>query len=164
MAASTWRAIYNMHGDKLPTFSYPIATSEAWSVGSVVAWNSAGALFENTTDSTDNLGLALETVSAGVNGGPITDLCSVIPFAYGVVYAVKNAANLSDTPVATDIGTIADLDLDATNGWGILVDTGSTSGTPTFRIVDIDTIRNEWHVVIAPLEEIDVFQWLDAAA
>lgn len=161
MAASTWRSLYTINGGTPLTLSYTIASSESWSVGSVVAWNSAGALFENTTDSTDNLGLSLETVTSGAGTGPNTTLCAVHPFTYGTVYAVKETLALG-TPAVTDIGTIRDLDIDATNGWGIHT-AGSGGSTPNFRVVDIDTTKNEWHVVIAPQDITDVFQFIDAA-
>lgn len=163
MADSTMRALYNIGGGVPLTLSYPIASSEAWSVGSVVGMNSAGALLEVADDSSDVWGLTLESVTAGAATGPITDLCAVTPFTYGVVYATKETTSLDNTPVAADIGEIRDLDLDGTNGWGIHASSSATSNTPTFRIVDIDTIRNEWHIVIAPLELTDVFQWIDAA-
>lgn len=160
--ADNFRTLYTANGGVAHTLSYGIASSEAWAVGAVLALNSAGALAEAADDSSDVWGISLETVTAGAAGGPETARCAVHPFQYGAVYAVKNVNNLSDTPVATDIGTLADLDLDTSN-WGILVDTAGTSNTPQFRIVDIDTIRNEWHVVIAPLELADVFQTTDAA-
>lgn len=160
--ANNFRALYAINGGVPLTLSYTIASSEAWAVGAVLAMNSAGALAEAADDSSDVWGISLETVTGGAATGPITDLCAVQPFTYGVVYAVKNVNNLADAPVAADIGEIADLDLD-TNNWGILVGTSATSNTPNFRVVDIDTIRNEWHVVIAPLELTDVFQFIDAA-
>lgn len=161
-STSTFRAIYSFGAGVTHTKSYPIAASEDWSVGSVVAWNSSGALLDPTSDAADVLGISLETVVSGATQGPITDLCAVHPFQYDVVYAVKNAATLSDSPVALDIGSIHDLDL-ASTVWGLLIDTASTGSTPQFRVVGIDTIRDEWHVVIAPLEVTDVFQWIDAA-
>lgn len=161
--ADNFRTLYNINGGGVAwTQSYGIASSEAWDVGAVLALNSDGALAEAADDSSDVWGLSLESVTSGAALGPVTDRCAVHPFQYGVVYACFNVSNLSDAPVATDIGTLADLDLSSSN-WGILVDTAGTSNTPQFRVVDIDTIRNEWHVVIAPLELTDVFQTIDAA-
>lgn len=161
-STSTFRALYRLGGGLPPTFSYPIASSEDWTVGSVVAWNSSGALLDPTSDAADVLGISTDIVVSGATTGPITDRCGVIPFDYGTVFAVQNAATLTDTPAAADIGAIHVLDL-ASTVWGLLIDTAGTGSTPQFRCVDIDTIRAEWHVVIAPLETSDVFQWIDAA-
>ena len=67
----------------------------------------------------------------------------------------------TQVPAATDIGTDTELDLVSTV-WGIDYNGNSTAATPQFRIVDIDTIRNEWHVVIEPVGIATVYQWLDA--
>lgn len=164
MAVSTWRSLYQLGGGNPLTLSYGITgTTEAWSVGSVVEMLGTGLLREAADDSSDVWGLSLETVSASVAGGPVTTRVAVHPFTYSTVYAVKETTSLSNTPLATDVGTIRDLDLDGTNGWGIHATASATSNTPTFRVVDIDTTRNEWHVVIAPLELANVFQFLDAA-
>lgn len=160
-STSTWRAVYNFGGGVSPTFSYPIASSEDWQVGSVLAWNSSGALLDPSADNADVLGISRDIVVSGAATGPVTDRCGVIPFNYGTVYAVEEVA-AAGTPLAADIGELRDLDL-ASTIWGILNTTSGDSATPHFRVVDIDTIRNEWHVVIAPLEVPDVFQWLDAA-
>ena len=150
MADSTFRAIYSLSGGVPWSLSYTITASEAWSVGSVLTIAAAGTLTEAGDDSTDVAGISNEVVTAGASTGPITTLCSFTPFIYGVVYAVKEAAGLTNTPLVTDIGNDRDLDLDGTNGWGIHVSSGGTTDTPTFLVVDIDTIRDEWHVVIAP--------------
>lgn len=163
MAVSEWRSLYQLGGGVTPTFSYGIVAAEAWSVGSVLEMVGAGTLQEAADDSTDVWGISLENVTAGAADGPVTDRVAVHPFTYGTVYATKETVSLSNTPVAADIGEIRDLDLDSTNGWGIHASSSATSNTPTFRIVDIDTTRNEWHVVIAPLELTDVFQFIDAA-
>ena len=161
-STSTWRYAYSQSGlASPPTFNYGIASGEDWSVGSVVAWNDAGTLLDPTDDSSDVLGLSLDTVVSGAATGVETALCTVIPFMHDLVYAVKNAGTLTDTPAVTDIGTLAVLDLD-TAVWGILVDTATAANTKTFRIVDIDVNRAEWYVVVAPEETTDVFQWIDA--
>ena len=74
---------------------------------------------------------------------------------------MKNISVANDTPVVNDIGTFIDLDLDSTV-CGIITGTSSTSNTPNFKIVDIDTIRDEWHVVIAVDDQTPelVFQWI----
>ncbi|MEK0325544.1 MAG: hypothetical protein QQN63_07550 [Nitrosopumilus sp.] len=161
-STSTFRALYTLGGNSVvPTFSYGIAASEDWSVGSVVAWNASSVLIDPTDDSSDVLGISLDTVVSGVATGPVTDRCAVHPFMHGIVYAVKNVSVANDTPVVTDIGTFTDLDLDSTV-WGIITGTSSTSNTPNFKIVDIDTIRDEWHVVIAVDDQTPelVFQWI----
>ncbi len=163
MAISTWRSLYAINGGMPLTLSYGITAAEAWSVGSVVEMEAAGTLKEAGDDSSDVWGLSLETVTAGAATGPTTDRCAVQPFQLGVVYGVKETLDLTQVPVVADIGELRDLDLDTTNGWGILASTSGGATTPHFRIVDIDTIRNEWHVIIAPLEVADVFQFVDAA-
>lgn len=163
MAISTFRAIYTLSGAPIFTKGYGIAASEAWSRGSVVAWNSAGALLEPTADNVDVLGISMEIVTAGAATGPLTSQCLVNPFNYDTVYAVKHVLDVTTAVAATDIGTTNDLDIDATNGWGIKLGTSATAATPNFRVIDIDTTRNEFHVVINPIAVAAVFQWIDAA-
>lgn len=164
MAISTWRSLYQLGGGVSPTLSYGITgTTEDWHVGSVVEMLGTGLLREAADDSSDVWGLSLERIITSTAQGPVAGRCAVHPFTYGTVYAVKETTSLSNIPLATDVGTIRDLDLDGTNGWGIHASASATSNTPTFRVVDIDTTRLEWHVVIAPLELANVFQFLDAA-
>ncbi len=161
-STSTWRALYTLGGNSvIPTFSYGIAASEDWSVGSVVAWNAASVLIDPTDDSSDVLGLSLDTVVSGAATGPVTDRVAIHPFMHGVVYAVKNVSIAGDTPAVTDIGTFVDLDLVSTE-WGILIGTSSTANTPNFKVVDIDSTKLEWHVVIAVDDQTPelVFQWI----
>jgi len=154
--------LYTMSGAPFYTKGYAITASEDFAKHAVIVHDGAGAVAEAADDSSDVWGLALEKVVSGVSGGPQSDICLVHQFNYDTVYACKNVSDLTDVPVAADIGTIADLDL-SDGYWGILVDTSATANTPQFRIVDIDTIRNEWHVIIAPLDVTDVFQPIDAA-
>lgn len=157
-----FRALYTVSGGAIPVKGYGITASEAWDRGDVVAWDSAGTLVEPSDDSSDILGYALEAVASGASLGPDTDVALIVPFIWGVVYATTEVANSANTPVTTDIGTIRDLDLDSGN-WGIHATSSATANTPQFRVVDVDTTRNEWHVVIAPAEIADVFQMIDAA-
>lgn len=157
-----FRALYNVGGGAIPVKGYGITASEAWDRGDVVAWDSSGTLIEPSDDSSDVLGYALGDVSNGAAQGPETDVALVVPFQWGVVYATTEVAQSSQAPVATDIGTIRDLDL-SSGDWGIHATSSATANTPQFRVVDVDTIRNEWHVVIAPAEIADVYQYIDAA-
>ena len=162
MAASTFRAIYTLSGNPFFTKGYGITASEAWSVNSVVALNSAGALAEPTADNVDVLGLAQETVTSGAATGPLTTVCLVLPFQWDTVFAVKHVLAPTTAVTTTSIGTNNDLDIDGTNGWGILLGTAATAATPNFRVIDIDTVRNEFHVVISNIVT-GVYQWIDAA-
>jgi hypothetical protein len=161
MAASTFRAIYTLSGAPIFSKGWGIAASEDWSRGSVVAFNSSGVLAEPSADNADVLGIALEKAVSGATTGPLTTVCLVAPFTWDTVFAVKQTADLTVAPAVTDIGNDRDLELDGTNGWGIHASSSATAATPNFRIIDIDTIRNEWHVV--PSSRIgQVFQWIDA--
>lgn len=157
-----FRAVYTFDGGTPPIRGYGIASSENIDRGDVVAWNSSGVLTEPGGDANDVLGYCLESVSSGSAQGPVTDTALVVPFAYGVVYATTEVAQSSQSPAETDIGTIRDLDLSSSE-WGIHATSSGTASTPQFRVVDVDTTRNEWHVVIAPLDVTDVFQWIDAS-
>lgn len=164
MAVSTFRALYALNGGLPTSFSYTITASEAWSVGSVLTMVAAGTLTEAGDDSTDVWGISNEVVTAGAATGPITNLCSVTPFTLGTVYAVKETVDLAGIPLITDIGNVRDLDLDGTNGWGIHASASATANTPNFRVVDFDSTRLEWHVVISPQDPVDVFQFFDGNA
>lgn len=157
-----FRALYTIGGGAIPVKGYGITASEAFDRGDVVAWDSSGTLVEPSDDSSDVLGYSLEVVASGASQGPDTSVCLVVPFIWGVVYATTEVAQTTQSPATTDIGTIRDLDL-SSGDWGIHATSSGTSNTPQFRVVDVDTIRNEWHVVIAPAEIADVFQMIDAA-
>ena len=162
-STSSFRALYNFGGGSSVnrSYSYGIASSEDWTVGSVVAWNSSGVLLDPTTSAADVLGISTDIVVSGAATGPVTDRCGVIPFQYGTVYAVQDPTDTSQVPVAADIGSDTELDLVSTV-WGIDFNGDSTSATPQFRIVDIDTTRLEWHVVIETVGIATVYQWHDA--
>ena len=157
-----FRAIYSVTGGKIPINGYGIAASEAFDRGDVVALNSDGVIAEAGAANADVYGYALEGVTGGASLGPKTTVVLVCPFVDGVVYATTEVAEASQAPLTTDIGTIRDLVV-SSGAWGIAASASATAATPQFRVIDVDTIRNEWHVVIAPLEISDVFQMVDAA-
>jgi hypothetical protein len=156
-----FRAIYSVTGGKIPIIGYGIAASEAFDRGDVVALNSSGVVAEAAAANADVYGYSLEGVSGGASLGPRSTVCLVVPFVDGVVYATTEVAEATQAPLVTDIGTIRDLVV-SSGAWGIAAATASTAATPQFRVVDVDLIRNEWHVVIAPLDIADVFQRVDA--
>lgn len=157
-----FRPLYTLSGAPPLCLGYGIAASEAWDRGDVLALNSAGALAEAASAAVDVYGVAAEGVTSGAALGPLTTVALVFPFTSDVVWAVNEAAEATQAPVTTDIGTIRDLVL-SSGDWGIAASASGTSATPQFRVIDIDTVRNEWHVIVAPLELADVFQWHDAA-
>lgn len=157
-----FRPLYTISGSSPYTLGYDIAASEAFNKGDVVVLNSAGAVAEGASDAVDVLGVAMEDVVAGLALGPVTDRVIVCPFTYDIVWACNMPSDTDHIPLATDIGTINDLDL-VSGDWGILQGTASTGSTPQFRIVDIDAVRLEFHVIIAPVDITDVYQWIDAA-
>jgi len=160
---ATFRPLYTISGAPVFTKGYGITAAEAFQRGDVVALDASGTLVEPATDAVDVLGIALEDVAAGVSLGPQSDICLVAPFTADLVCAVKEVANLANTPLTTDIGNGRDLDVDGTNGWGIHATASATALTPQVRVIDIDTIRNEWHVVIDPITVAAVYQWISAA-
>lgn len=157
-----FRALYTLSGGAVPVKGYTITASEAWDRGDCVAWDSAGTLVELAGDNADVLGYALEAVTGGASLGPRTTIALVVPFMHGVVYATTEVAEATQAPLVTDIGTNRDLDVSSGN-WGIHATASATGATPNFRVVDVDLIRNEWHVVIAPDVVSAVFQWVDGA-
>lgn len=157
-----FRAIYTMTGGHIPVKGYAIASGESFDRGDCVAMDGAGAVAELSADNADVFGYALEAVSSGAALGPDTDTVLVVPFVWGVVYATTEVAQSTQAPVVGDIGAIRDLDV-SSGEWGIHATSSATGATPQFRIIDVDLIRNEWHVVIAPAEVADVFQAIDAA-
>ena len=158
----SFRALYSFHGGKIPVKGYTIAASEAFDRGDVVALNSDGKIAEAAAANADVVGYSLEGVTGGASLGPNTATVLVVPFIDGIVYATTEVAEASQAPAVTDIGTIRDLVV-SSGAWGIAASASATAATPQFRVIDVDTIRNEWHVVIAPLEISDVFQMVDAA-
>lgn len=158
----SFRAIYTIGGGAIPIKGYGITASEAFDRGDCVAWDASGTLVELSADNADVLGYALEAVSAGAALGPDTNTCLVVPFMHGVVYATTEVAEATQAPLVTDIGTNRDLDV-SSGAWGIHATASGTGSTPNFRVVDVDTIRNEWHVVINPVVVAGVFQYIDGA-
>lgn len=159
---SYWRPLYTLSGAPFLTKEYTPDSAANIKKYEPVAWASDGEIVVLTADNADVLGLALEAVTSGASGGPNSTKVLVHPFNYDTVYAVKETADLTAVPLLTDLGNSRDLDVDATNGWGIHASAAATAATPNFRVIDIDTVRNEWHVVISPLDVADVFQWIDA--
>lgn len=162
MATSYWRPLYTLSGAPFLTKEYTPDSALTCARWEPVAWASDGEIAVLSADNQDVLGLALEACTSGATGGPNSGKILVHPFNYDTVYAVKETADLTGAPVTTDIGNSRDLELDATNGWGIHASSAATAATPNFRVIDIDTVRGEWHVVISPLDVADVFQWVDA--
>lgn len=162
MATSYWRPLYTLSGAPFLTKEYVPDAALTCARWEPVAWHADGDVVVLSADNQDVLGLALEACTSGATGGPKSNRILVHPFNYDTVYAVKETADLTAAPVQSDIGNSRDLELDATNGWGIHASAAATAATPNFRVIDIDTVRNEWHVVISPLDIADVFQWVDA--
>lgn len=156
-----FRALYSLHGGAFPIRGYGITASEAFDRGDVVALDSSGTIIEPSADNADVLGYALEAVAAGAAQGPDTDTVLVVPFVSTIVYATTEVAG-GGSPAVTDIGNDRDLDLNS-GAWGIHATAGGTASTPQFRVVDIDTVRGEWHVVPNVAGVADVFQWYDGA-
>jgi len=154
-----FRVLYTYHGGGVPTLGCGITAAETWDRGDIVVRVAAGTISEGADDSSDVLGVALEPVTTGAALGPDTNTALVSPFMPGVVYAVNSPS--SQTFATANIGEQCDLDL-VSGDWGILAGTSATANTPQFIIVDIDTVRNEAHVIIAPAGVADVFQTWDA--
>lgn len=156
---STFRAIYSLDGGAIPVHGYGIASGENFDPGDVVAWDSSGVLTEPAGDANDVLGYSLETVSSGSAQAVASDTAMVVPFIKDTVYAVSEPAQSSPSPAESDIGGQRDLDLSG-GDWGIHTSSTGTASTPQFKIIDVDTVRNEWHVVVDP-DSVTAFQWYD---
>lgn len=156
------RPLYTLSGKAFTTKAYP-PTAAAIVKGAVVEL-SDGDISVPSGANAKVFGIALGTASAaGVVSGVDAVNMLVAIFDLDTVYAVTNTDDPTvTTPLAAHVGDGVDLHRASASSWGIDVGTAATASTPQFRIVDIDTVRGEWHVVVDPITVASRFQWITA--
>lgn len=155
--ASYWRPLYTLSGASIRTMGFAIKAATAFVPGDIVALED-GTVKIASAANTEVLGIAMDTVVAGAATGVQTNRAIVHPFNYDTVYAVKDADGTHTAAVA-HIGDAFELEV-SSGTWGVAdAGTAGTAATPQFECVDIDTVRNEWHVVIRPQANVADFEF-----
>lgn len=155
--SSTWRPLYTLSGSAIRSYGFAIKSGAAFTPGEIVDLED-GEVDEAPASNVPVLGISLDTVVAGASTGPQTTRAIVHPFNLDTVYAVKDADGTATVAVA-HVGDKFELDLVSGN-WGVAdAGTSGTAATPQFECVDIDTVRNEWHVVMRPTAYFEDFDF-----